>query len=114
MAARKKNEIHLKYSLVTDDFPSKIGKRMASSLRSAIDDWMETETIGAKQTLVETYISSLVAYWKKTKLQDIDTEDLSEEDDLIVDLVFKKGRKPNTIRLENNSDLKNELLALAG
>jgi hypothetical protein len=113
MPRGKNKSIHLKYSLLSEEFRSTIGKRRTQKLREAISRWTGDKNDENAKQLVETYIDSLTAYWKKTGLAHIDREQAQDGYRLIVDLVFKKGRKPNTVRIEDNPRLKEELQQLA-
>jgi hypothetical protein len=113
MPRGKRKSIHLKYSLLSDEFRSTIGKRRAQRLRQAISNWTEDKTEETAGQLAETYIDSLAAYWKKTDLADVDREQARDGYGLTVDLVYKKGRKPNTVRMEDNPRLKEQLQQLA-
>jgi hypothetical protein len=113
MARRKTKDIHLKYSLLSEDFTSAIGKRRTQNLREAISNWTADKNDETAEQLIGAYVDSLVTYWKKTDLADIDSGQVKDGYELTVDLVYKKGRKPNTVRLENNPDLKKELRRLA-
>jgi hypothetical protein len=110
MAKGQSRNIHLKYSLLSDEFRSTIGKRRAQRLREAISSWTGDKN---QEQLVETYIDSLAAYWKKTGLAGVDRNQARDGYRLTVDLVYKKGRKPNTVRIEDNPRLKEELRQLA-
>jgi hypothetical protein len=113
MPRGKRKSIHLKYSLLSEEFRSTIGKRRSQKLREAITRWTEDKNEENAQELVQTYIDSLTTYWKKTGLADVDREQEQDGYRLTVDLVFKKGRKPNTVRIEDNPRLKEELRQLA-
>ncbi len=108
-----KSKIHLKYSLLSDDFRSAIGKRRTQKLREAISSWTADKNEATAGQLIAAYVDSLTAYWKKTRLADIDRDQAQDGYELIVDLVYKKGRKPNSVRLEDNPALKEELSQLA-
>jgi hypothetical protein len=113
MPRGKRKSIHLKYSLLSEEFRSTIGKRRAKRLRQAISTWTEDKSEENAAQLAETYIDSLSTYWKKTDLADVDREQAQDGYKLTVDLVYKKGRKPNTVRIEDNPKLKEELRHLA-
>ena len=110
--AKSKSTIELKYSLRNEEFTTAIGKRRAIQLRDAISNWVKDKKKRNADALTDVYVQSLLAYWKKTKQKDLKKYEVTKDSDLIVDLVYKKGRKPNTIRLENNPVLKEELLKL--
>jgi hypothetical protein len=107
-----KPKIELKYSLLNDQFTSTIGKRLTSNLQNSISKWTKDKNEQNAKELIELYGRSLSAYWKKTKLRDMQEVQLEKDFNLVVDLVYKKGRKPNSIRLDNNPLLKAELLKL--
>ena len=109
---KPKPTIELKYSLLNDTFTSTIGKRLTNNLHGSILKWTKDKSEQNATELVDLYIRSLSAYWKKTKFDDLSTCELDKDFNLIVDLVYKKGRKPNSIRLENNPLLKEELASL--
>lgn len=113
MPRGKRKNIHLKYSLLSEEFRSTIGKRRVQKLRGAISKWTGDKNEENAEQLVEAYVDSLAAYWKKTDLSGVDREQAQDGYGLTVDLVFKKGRKPNTVRLEDNPSLKEELQQLA-
>jgi len=113
MPREKRKNIHLKYSLLRDEFRSTIGKRRTRKLRGAISSWTEDKNQENAEQLVEAYVDSIAAYWKKTDLADVNREQARNGYHLTVDLVYKKGRKPNTVRLEDNPKLKEELHQLA-
>ena len=113
MPRGKRKHIHLKYSLLSGEFRSTIGKRRAQRLREAISSWTEDKNDENAEQLVDTYVDSLAAYWKKTALADVDREQARDGYQLTVDLVYKKGRKPNTVRIEDNPMIKEELRQLA-
>ena len=106
MPRGKRKNIHLKYSLLSDEFRSTIGKRRSQKLREAISKWSGDKNEQNAEQLVEAYVDSLATYWKKTNLSDVDREQAQGGYRLTVDLVFKKGRKPNTVRIEDNPRLK--------
>jgi hypothetical protein len=108
----KKPQIELKYSLLIPKFQSTIGKTLSQKLKDSIASWKEKKDDKTADELVALYIQSLVSYWKKTKCKDFKDYDVGKDFNLIVDLVYKKGRKPNSIRLDNNPGLKRELSAL--
>ena len=107
---KKKLKIELKYSLLDDKFISTIGKRRTQKLKDAISNWKKNKSTQTADELTDIYIESLVSYWKKGKLKNFKDYELDGDFNLIVDLTYKKGRKPNTIRLDNNSSLKEQLL----
>ena len=109
---KKKPQIELKYSLLDPKFQSAIGKRLSQKLKDAIASWKENKDNKTAEELVALYIQSLVSYWKKSKLKDLKDFDFKGDFEITIDLVYKKGRKPNSIRLESNSALKEELLKL--
>lgn len=109
---RPKLKIELKYSLLNEIFTSTIGKRLTKNLQNAISRWIADKNDQNAKELIDLYVKSLSAYWKKTKLKDMHEVRINKDITLIVDLVYKKGRKPNSIRLENNPLLKDELLKL--
>ena len=109
---KPKPKIELKYSLLNDTFTSTIGKRLTQNLQNSISKWTKDKNDQNAKELIESYVQSLAAYWKKTKLKDTQQVQLDKDFNLVVDLVYKKGRKPNSIRLENNPLLKDELLKL--
>jgi len=77
--------------------------------RSVISKWTKDKNEQNAKALVDLFVQSLSTYWKKTKLKDVQEVDLEKDLNLVVDLVYKKGRKPNSIRLENNPLLKEEI-----
>lgn len=109
---KPKPKIELKYSLLNETFSSTIGKRLANNLQNSILKWTKDKNEQNAKALIDLFVQSLSTYWKKTKLKDVQEVDLEKELNLVVDLVYKKGRKPNSIRLENNPLLKDELLKL--
>ena len=109
---KPKPKIELKYSLLNEKFTSTIGKRLTQNLQNSILKWTKDKNDQNANELVELYVQSLSAYWKKTKLKDTREVQVDKDFNIIVDLVYKKGRKPNSIRLENNPLLKDELLKL--
>ena len=110
--AKSKSTSELKYSLLNEKFTTVIGERRATQLRDAISNWVKEKKKRNADALTDVYVQSLIAYWKKTKLKDFKKYEVTKDSDLIVDLVYKKGRKPNTIRLENNPVLMKELLKI--
>ena len=106
---KTKVKVELKYSLLNEKFVSAIGERLLKRLRDAISNWKKNKEKQTEDELVEAYVQSLVAFWKKSKLKDLKNLDLKGDFDIIVDLIYKKGRKPNSIRLENNPALKEGL-----
>ena len=110
--SKPKLKIELKYSLLNETFTSTIGKRLTSNLQNAISKWIKDKSDKNAKELIELYVQSLSTYWKKTKLKDMQDVQLVKDFNLIVDLVYKKGRKPNSIRLDDNTLLKEELLKL--
>jgi hypothetical protein len=109
-ARKRKSRIELKYSLLDDKFVSTIGKTRTQKLKDSIFNWKKKQNKQAADELIDIYVQSLVSYWKKTKLKNFKKHELDGDFDLVVDLIYKKGRKPNTIRLDNNSLLKEQLL----
>lgn len=109
---KPKPTIELKYSLLNDTFTSTIGKRLRNNLQGSISKWTKEKNDTNANELVELYVRSLSIYWKKTKFEDLSAYSLDKDFNLVVDLVYKKGRKPNSIRLENNPLLKEELVRL--
>ena len=114
MAKRTVKDLHLKYSLLQDDFASAIGKRRTQSFREAISTWSTNQTEENAKRLVEVYVDSVMAYWKKKALPRIDEKQTKGGLSVTVDVVYKKGRKPNTIRLEDNPTLKEHLRQSVG
>jgi hypothetical protein len=112
VAKKIKSKVELKYSLLNEEFVSAIGKRLSKRLQDAIAKWKESKEKQTEAELIDAYVQSLVTYWKKSKLRDFKKYTLTKDIDLTVDLVYKKGRKPNSIRLQNNKNLKDELLKL--
>ena len=110
--AKSESTIELKYSLLNQEFTTAIGKRRTTQLKDAISNWVKYKKKSNADALTDVYVQSLIAYWKKTKLKDFKKLEVMKDSDLIVDLVYKKGRKPNTIRLENNPVLKKDLLKI--
>jgi len=106
---KKKQNVQLKYSLLSDEFVSTIGRRRAAGLRQAIDTWTGDKSDTNAGVLVHAYVDSLVAYWSRTKLGDLQEFESDGDLEVTVDLVYKKGRKPNSIRLENNALLTGEV-----
>jgi hypothetical protein len=109
---KKKKEVQLKYSLLNNGFVSAIGKRRTAQLREAIGTWTEDKNEQTADRLIRTYVDSLVAYWSKTGTGDLRDIESRPGMGVTVDLVYKKGRKPNSIRLENNPFLTEELTKL--
>ena len=105
-------KVVLKYSLLNDTFLSKIGKRLAIGLKDSISNWTKDKNEKNANELIQLFIQTLSTYWKKTKLKDVSEYELTNNFDLVVDLVYKKGRKPNTIQLKNNPAQKEALLEL--
>ena len=105
-------KVVLKYSLLNDTFLSKIGKRLAIGLKDSISNWSRDKNQKNANELIQLFIQTLSTYWKKTKLEDFKEYELTNDFDLIVDLIYKKGRKPNTIQLKNNPAQKEALLEL--
>ena len=103
-------KVSLKYSLLNDKFTDTVGKRLTSKLREAISSWTNEKNESNAEQLIDLYIQALSSYWKKTGLEDLNSDGLNKDLNLVVDLVYKKGRKPNSIRLDNNPALKKELL----
>jgi hypothetical protein len=91
---------------------STIGKKRAARLREAIDTWTEDKDEQTASRLIESYVDSLVTYWSKTGMDDLHDIEPRRGMNVTVDLVYKKGRKPNSIRLENNPLLTKELTNL--
>ena len=107
-----KSTIELKYSLLSEEFTKAIGKTSTKKLKDAIEKWTANKTKKSADVLINLFIESLTTYWQKTKLKDFKGKEVTRDTDLIVDLVYKKGRKPNTIRLENDQKLKKEVTNL--
>lgn len=112
MVKKTKSKVEVKYSLLNEQFVSVIGKRLLKRLQDAIVKWKESKEKQTEAEIIDAYVQSLVTYWKKSKLRDFKDYALTKKIDLTVDLVYKKGRKPNSIRLENNKKLKDELFKL--
>ena len=109
---KSKPKIELKYSLLNEKFTSTIGKRLTKNLQNSISKWIKDKNDQNANELVELYVQSLITYWEKSKLRDVQEVQLNKDFNIVVDLIYKKGRKPNSIRLENNSHLKEELSKL--
>ena len=107
---KPKPKIELKYSLLNDTFTSTIGKRLTNNLQNSISKWTKDKTEQNANDLIAMYVQSLATYWKKTKLKNLKDYKLDKDFNLVVELVYKKGRKPNSIRLDNNQLLKEKLL----
>lgn len=91
---RKKGWIQLRYSLHERAFESKVWKRLAARLRSAISKWTKEKSEGNAEELVQIYVRALSVYWKKTGLKGI-KEYAYPKITPTVNLVYKKGRKSN-------------------
>ncbi len=110
--AKTKQKIKLKYSLLDEKFKTALGKRQTEKLQNAIADWKGEPDKKNEDALISAFMESLLAFWKKSKMKDFKGMELKKEFDLVVDLVHRKGRKPNTLQLDNNQVLKKELLKL--
>ena len=109
---KPKPTIEHKYSLLNDSFTTTIGKRLTNNLHGSILKWTKDKNEKNAEELVELYVRSLSTYWKKTRCEDLSDYSLDKDFNVVVDLVYKKGRKPNSIRLENNLLLKEQLTNL--
>lgn len=107
--AKTKQKIQLKYSLLDEKFKSALGKRQTEKLQKSIGDWKTDPNKKNEDELINTYIEALLSFWKKTKLRDFKDVELKKDFDLVVDLVYKKGRRPNTLRLDSNLVVKKAL-----
>lgn len=109
---KSKSPIELRYSLLNEEFTKTIGKTRTKQLKDAIVAWTGEKTKKTSDQLTSLYIESLTTYWSKSKLRDFKKYEVTRDSDLIVDLVHKKGKRPNSIRLEDDPKLKKELLKL--
>lgn len=110
--AKSKSTIELRYSLLNEDFTKSIGKKRSTDLKNAIANWTNDKTKKKADELTNVYIESLLTYWQKTKLGDFKGKEVTKDSDLTVNIIYKKGRRPNAIQLENDVKLKKELLKL--
>jgi hypothetical protein len=111
--AKSSSTIELRYSLLSEEFTKAIGKKRTTDLKNAISKWTTDKAKKSADELTNLLIEALTTYWQKSKLKDFKKYEVTNVSDLIVDVVHRKGRPPNTIRLENIPKLKKELLKLA-
>lgn len=110
--AKTKSTIELKYSLLNEGFIKAIGKKRSIDLKNAVANWINDKSKKNADKLTNLFVESMVAYWQKTKLKDFKGLEVTKDSNLIVNLVYKKGRRPNAIQIENNPKLKKELLQI--
>jgi hypothetical protein len=110
--AKSKSTIELKYSLLNEEFTKVVGKKGSADLKNAIATWTTDKTKKNAYELTKVYIEAIIAYWQKTKLKDFKGLEVKKDSDLIVNLIYKKGRRPNAIQLDNDPKLKKRLIEL--
>jgi hypothetical protein len=108
----KSQEVHLRYSLLSENFQEAVGKRLVKKLERAITRWTSDKNDRTASELVDAYVESMASYWKRSDMHELEEHKPLNGFRLTVDLVYKRGRKPNTIRLEDNPRLKQQLKSL--